>query len=209
MGERACEAALRECGAANELAFMHWAKNATKSCPGCGVRVQRNEDYKDCNHMICGACKAEWCWLCRALIPPTGHFDPTNTRGCPGLQYAGPNISLLRRSLARTRAISVQAGGVTRSVAVQASKITAAVAVSPFLLLAALPLAARRGWNKRRERRHHRAYLATTQEQAHGQTYRADTSTTRTREEIESGEEGEEEGEEEEIVLALLTEGQD
>jgi len=63
-----CDEALKRAGrraeAQQELEFQRWAKRATKSCPQCHVKIQRNDDHTDCNHMICEACKTEFCWLC-------------------------------------------------------------------------------------------------------------------------------------------------
>ncbi|CAF5165845.1 unnamed protein product, partial [Rotaria magnacalcarata] len=38
-----------------------WLKANTKSCPKCKVNIEKNGG---CNHMTCGHCCHEFCWLC-------------------------------------------------------------------------------------------------------------------------------------------------
>lgn len=38
-----------------------WISQNTKQCPKCHTKIQRSEG---CNHMSCGNCKYEFCWVC-------------------------------------------------------------------------------------------------------------------------------------------------
>eukprot|EP00884_Botryococcus_braunii_P009051 jgi/Botrbrau1/18147/Bobra.53_1s0018.1 len=38
-----------------------WMQRNTKSCPGCGSRIQKNGG---CNHMACTQCRRHFCWVC-------------------------------------------------------------------------------------------------------------------------------------------------
>lgn len=38
-----------------------WILQNTKQCPKCHTKIQRSEG---CNHMSCGNCKYEFCWVC-------------------------------------------------------------------------------------------------------------------------------------------------
>lgn len=60
--------------------------NDAEKCPKCGVLVLK---ASGCNHMTCGVCGFEWCWLCGATYTSL-HFLPLNPLGCPNLQ-AGSN----------------------------------------------------------------------------------------------------------------------
>jgi len=48
----------------------HWLGANTKDCPRCSISVEKNGG---CNHMTCGQCKYEWCWLCAKAWK--GHSD--------------------------------------------------------------------------------------------------------------------------------------
>lgn len=41
--------------------YEEWARRNTKNCPGCGKPIQKNGG---CNHMTCGQCGDEFCWIC-------------------------------------------------------------------------------------------------------------------------------------------------
>jgi len=61
-----------------EQKFSRWKRrNKAKPCPRCGVTIQKN---KGCNHIICDACKYEFCWLCLEYCEP-GHFQQGACRG--------------------------------------------------------------------------------------------------------------------------------
>ncbi|KAH3900605.1 related to RING finger protein YKR017C [Saccharomycodes ludwigii] len=44
-----------------ESATLNWVFANTKECPRCSVNIEKNGG---CNHMICGGCKYEFCWVC-------------------------------------------------------------------------------------------------------------------------------------------------
>lgn len=39
-----------------------WLAARTKTCPKCGVHIEKN---KACNHMKCSNCQHDFCWLCK------------------------------------------------------------------------------------------------------------------------------------------------
>jgi len=51
-------------------------------CPQCRNGTEKSEG---CNHMTCGMCGFEWCWLCKGEYTQD-HFNSLNPFGCPGLQ---------------------------------------------------------------------------------------------------------------------------
>jgi hypothetical protein len=59
----------------------------TRPCPYCRVDTLKNSG---CNHMTCGQCHNEWCWLCNKGINGNveWHFDPRNLAGCGGMQMS-------------------------------------------------------------------------------------------------------------------------
>ncbi|KAF7870289.1 hypothetical protein EAF04_004035 [Stromatinia cepivora] len=64
-----------------EEASQKLMEKATKKCPNCQVRIQKN---KGCDHMTCQSCKHEFCWSCFAdykLIRSTDNSAHTST--CP------------------------------------------------------------------------------------------------------------------------------
>ena len=47
-------------------------------CPMCRTRIEKN---RGCNHMTCGFCKYEFCWVCGAsAVHGENHFEIGN--GC-------------------------------------------------------------------------------------------------------------------------------
>jgi E3 ubiquitin-protein ligase RNF14 len=44
-----------------QIKSEHWKKCNTKSCPKCNIPIEKNDG---CDHMTCGKCKHEFCWLC-------------------------------------------------------------------------------------------------------------------------------------------------
>jgi len=59
---------------ANTL-FKKWIAQHTKPCPRCQTAIEKNGG---CNHMTCGKCRYEFCWLCTAKYIYT-HWS---TSGC-------------------------------------------------------------------------------------------------------------------------------
>jgi len=45
----------------NESETANWILANTKSCPKCVSRIEKNQG---CNHMTCGRCSHEFCWIC-------------------------------------------------------------------------------------------------------------------------------------------------
>ncbi len=57
-----------------------------KQCPKCLFKIEKIEG---CNHMTCGLCGYQWCWLCMNQYN-LDHYD----RGkCKGLQYYNPDLN--------------------------------------------------------------------------------------------------------------------
>ncbi|ETW06103.1 hypothetical protein H310_03696 [Aphanomyces invadans] len=58
----------RTCHQAMDAHYRAWearqraTSNYVQPCPGCGVRIWKNDG---CNHMTCTKCRHEWCWICR------------------------------------------------------------------------------------------------------------------------------------------------
>jgi ariadne-1 len=45
----------------NESETANWILANTKKCPVCQTRIEKNSG---CNHMTCGMCKHDFCWVC-------------------------------------------------------------------------------------------------------------------------------------------------
>lgn len=73
--------------AGEDASVRRWAlfKNTCR-CPFCKSRIEKGTG---CNHMTCGVCRGQFCWLCRQPYQ-TGHYD--NVGGCFGLQYSPVNV---------------------------------------------------------------------------------------------------------------------
>ena len=58
--------------------FMKWKKGKrVKQCPKCKMYTEKNEG---CNHMTCGNCNYQWCWLCEEEYKG-GHYSSGKCRG--------------------------------------------------------------------------------------------------------------------------------
>ena len=51
----------------DDLFEIYKLDNGIKSCPQCGVDIQKGDG---CDHMICQKCKHEFCWQCRRQYVP-------------------------------------------------------------------------------------------------------------------------------------------
>lgn len=47
-------------------------QKTAKSCPVCGMAIQKQDG---CNKMVCGACGAYFCYRCGAAISGYEHFQ--------------------------------------------------------------------------------------------------------------------------------------
>ncbi len=81
-----------------------------------------------CHHMVCTRCAEEFCWLCGKAIPPIGHFDRNNLRGCPGLQFTGESFAPLRRFGAKSRVVGRYTG-----------KVVAGILLTPIVVAVGVP----------------------------------------------------------------------
>ena len=76
----------------HDNANAKWLSRNTKKCPKCKVPVQKNGG---CNHITCGQCNYEFCWLCE------GDFkDHQSIMACNSLKAAklkGLNVNNLKK----------------------------------------------------------------------------------------------------------------
>ena len=73
------------CDQALENEYNKWHKRIkVKLCPFCKSKIEKNGG---CNHMTCGKCKKEFCWLCKNKYSGN-HYGINNFCGCPGMQYS-------------------------------------------------------------------------------------------------------------------------
>lgn len=81
-GKLSCEANL-------DKIYMqrYGSKRNVSFCPMCKTAIERN---KGCNHMICGFCRYEFCWICqRGATEASGHWDELSLTGCGATQLDG------------------------------------------------------------------------------------------------------------------------
>jgi len=75
---RTCEQAM------NQEFKRYMERVVVKECPSCHNGIEKIDG---CNHMTCGKCRFEFCWLCGGKYS-VRHFDWYNLFGCPGMQYS-------------------------------------------------------------------------------------------------------------------------
>mmetsp|Transcript_30573 Transcript_30573/g.37693 ORF Transcript_30573/g.37693 Transcript_30573/m.37693 type:complete len:173 (-) Transcript_30573:347-865(-) len=62
-------------------------KKNVSFCPMCKTRIER---MRGCNHMTCGFCLYEFCWVChRGATAGSGHWDQFSLTGCGAAQLDG------------------------------------------------------------------------------------------------------------------------
>eukprot|EP01088_Endostelium_zonatum_P005907 TRINITY_DN1791_c0_g2_i1.p1 TRINITY_DN1791_c0_g2~~TRINITY_DN1791_c0_g2_i1.p1 ORF type:complete len:691 (+),score=189.04 TRINITY_DN1791_c0_g2_i1:56-2128(+) len=66
----------RDRGKSDEL-YAKWTAQNTKGCPSCNTRIEKNGG---CNHMTCGQCGHQFCWLCLGNYDSGNHFRVTKCR---------------------------------------------------------------------------------------------------------------------------------
>ncbi len=60
-------------------------KFGTKGCPQCKSPHEKNGG---CNHMTCGHCRCDWCWICNANITDKVHDHYSDLfASCRGMQF--------------------------------------------------------------------------------------------------------------------------
>lgn len=85
------------CVISGDAGLRFWAAsslNGVKNCPKCKARTEKNSG---CNHMTCGRCGQEWCWICGHFYS-RGHYSMGVEGilcGCPGLQTGFGNKFVL------------------------------------------------------------------------------------------------------------------
>lgn len=55
--------------ARKESENLNWVLSHTKECPECSVNIEKSGG---CNHMVCGSCRYEFCWICEGAWAPHG-----------------------------------------------------------------------------------------------------------------------------------------
>jgi len=123
--------------------FTNWAKKNTKKCPQCKTLIEK---MAGCNHMTCGSCKYDFCWLCGGKYT-SNHFDVFNVLGCPGMQSGSKQFGVARRLGMRAL---IGTGIVLGGIIGTALAIPAAVVAGP--IYGGYKLHQRRKRNNRRRR---------------------------------------------------------
>eukprot|EP00123_Amoebidium_parasiticum_P013176 comp21811_c0_seq1/m.31060 comp21811_c0_seq1/g.31060 ORF comp21811_c0_seq1/g.31060 comp21811_c0_seq1/m.31060 type:complete len:447 (-) comp21811_c0_seq1:911-2251(-) len=131
-------------GGSDEKRFARWVQKHTRKCPTCKSVIEKVADGS-CNHMICSCCHTEFCWLCGQKIPPEGHFEANNFRGCPGMQYGVERLSRKEQLRTRARVFVRYSGQHTANAAMWTGKALVVLAVAPVAIAVGIPVAAAYG----------------------------------------------------------------
>lgn len=90
---RPCEEYRREM-AKEERLTMEGALKGTRPCPSCGIPTDK---VSGCNHMTCGTCQDDWCWICgNTLDNIAWHYNPGNVGGCAQFQDSNTGGRLMQ-----------------------------------------------------------------------------------------------------------------
>ena len=86
----------------NESETANWFVANTKKCPQCQTHIEKNQG---CNHMHCGFCKHDFCWICLGKWSDhgaqTGGFYQCNKYDPNSSKKKEENVSAAKRELDR------------------------------------------------------------------------------------------------------------
>lgn len=72
------------CSADSESNFKQFKNNyMIANCPACKIPVEKESG---CNHMTCGICGYQFCWICRGKYSSNHYTMGNYLFGCPGMQ---------------------------------------------------------------------------------------------------------------------------
>lgn len=75
----------KECEEELDKNFQIWKRDKVlKRCPKCRFYIEKEDG---CNHMTCGECKYQWCWICEGEYTEN-HYDKGR---CKGNQFIEAN----------------------------------------------------------------------------------------------------------------------
>jgi len=105
--------------------YENWARKNTKKCPNCKTPIEK---ANGCNHMTCGNCNYQYCWLCGGKYT-SSHFDIYNLTGCPGMQSGSRQYGVLKRMGLRAL---IGTGMIVGGAVVAALALPAAIVAGPI-----------------------------------------------------------------------------